>query len=80
MLNDETSLPAVQHRPSAAAAVATSSSWSVPALLIAAGALVVGLLFTVLLIRWRRRYHNRDEDSEMEPLSKFSEVDATEQA
>lgn len=80
MLNDETSLPAVQHRPSAAAAVATSSSWSVPALLIAAGALVVGLLFTVLLIRWRRRYHNRAEDSEMEPLSKFSEVDATEQA
>lgn len=80
MLNDEASLPVVQQKPSAAAAVASSSSWSVPAILIAAGALVVGLLVTTVLLRWRRRYQRRAEDSEMEPLSKFSEMDAAELA
>lgn len=80
MLNDDTSLPVVHQKPSAAAAVAASSSWSVPALLIAAGALLVGLLVTVVLLRWRRRYQSRAEDSEMAPLSKFSEMDAADQA
>ncbi|KAL3199451.1 hypothetical protein MRX96_014088 [Rhipicephalus microplus] len=69
MLNDISGMPVLQEKHSAAAPASTSA-WSVPALLIAAGILVTALAIATALYRCRRRYRNSADDSEMRPLSK----------
>ncbi|XP_075731593.1 uncharacterized protein LOC119180602 isoform X1 [Rhipicephalus microplus] len=69
MLNDISGMPVLQEKHSAAAPASTSA-WSVPALLIAAGILVTALAIATALYRCRRRYRDSADDSEMRPLSK----------
>lgn len=77
MLNDISGMPVLQEKHSAAAP-AHASAWSIPALLIAAGVLVIVLAIVTALYRCRRRYRNSADDSEMKPLSKYADGDAGE--
>ncbi|KAK8783497.1 hypothetical protein V5799_010138 [Amblyomma americanum] len=74
MQSDDAGIIGLQEKHSAAAPTG-KSSWSLPALLIAAGVILVAMVAATALYQYRRRYRGSADDSEMKPLSKYADGD-----
>lgn len=74
MQSDDAGIAGLQEKHSAAAP-SGGSSWTLPALLIAAGVILVAIATATALYRCRRIYRGSVDDSEMKPLSKYADGD-----